>query len=97
VSDQHTPGPWKLNWKVTGEAIIHPDFPELHYVAVEAPRGEGPSLHLCGFIPKPDAHLIVAAPDLLVAAQAIAAAPYGVALGDIERLNAAIAKALGKS
>jgi hypothetical protein len=43
-----------------------------------------------------NARLIAAAPDLLAACKAISAAPYGVALGDLETLNAAIVKAEGE-
>ena len=39
--------------------------------------------------------MLCAAPDLYEALRAIVAAPYGIALGDLERAQAALAKAEG--
>lgn len=77
---KHTPGPWH---KLPARTLIN----------IKGPKGE----QICQ-IPirdKANAHLIAAAPELLEALQAIVMAPYGVALGDLEKAKIAITKATG--
>lgn len=66
----HTPGPWKLNWRIAGGGQ-HSEYPVLHYVCIEGGEyGDDPQiqpLRLTGYIRKPDAFLLAAAPDLLAA------------------------------
>lgn len=84
VAAKHTPGPWR--WREGG-------FPRLE--AIEPNRAivwytnDDDGLHAT----EGDKRLLEAAPDLLAACEAISAAPFGVALGDLDRLRAAIAKA----
>ena len=94
----HTPGPWIVNWRLAGGGQ-HPEFPILHYAGIEGGEyADDPQiqpLRIAGYIRKPDAHLIAAAPDLLEALKAV------IALSDRKHdawdaAHAAIAKAEGK-
>jgi hypothetical protein len=69
VSEQHSPAPWRLNWKVAGGGQ-HEGIPTLHYVCVESANintADDP-LRLVGYMRPSDARLIAVAPDLLALA-----------------------------
>jgi len=90
----HTLGPWTVEYPMEFElAIVEANKPtyEWRFIATIDHGGDNFPTHVA----VANARLIAAAPDLLSAAKAIAAAPYGLALGDLEQLNAAIAKAEG--
>lgn len=107
--DKHTPGPWKAGhmilmgsdglrkkdmWGVSSDYMVKDKNDE----GTEYEYGYA----ICDVIPtdwrllpEADAKLIAAAPELLEACKRIVAAPFGVALGDLEVLKAAVAKAEG--
>ncbi len=95
-SNRHTPGPWEID-----------DADEWGYIKILHLSGtgdEGAEGHVAITNHEPDAHLIAAAPELLVALKwALAAMDRGDGVleytGDIadgERAKAAIAKAEGR-
>jgi len=82
-----TPGPWTINeW--SGDFQIGPGAE----LVCEVPKGHG-SQRLEA---EANARLIAAAPDLLEACKRIAVDGFGVPIGDLEFLRAAIAKAEGQ-
>lgn len=95
---RHTPGPWEtlgtLVWAPKAHANVAAvsALREGNFVAYTRPEIGDPNseeIHA-------NARLIAAAPELLEACQRIAADGYGTALGDLEFLKAAIAKAEGR-
>lgn len=95
----HTRAPWRAmqHPHTKGPPSTAPEDAHLDYFHIEAGEVGADGWTIAGYMRPADAPLIAAAPDLLEAAKAIAAASYGVALGDLERLEAAIAKAEGQS
>jgi hypothetical protein len=90
MRSEHTPGPWATMIDSTKE-----------YIAVYAKVGQGTKV-ICPVKigDKADAHLIAAAPDLLVVAQLVRLAPlqHGIDIPDelFALAEAAIAKAEGR-
>lgn len=68
---EHTPGPWKLNWRIAGGGV-HPEFPRLEYVNIHYASNTGDvqnDLYVTGYMTRADAYLIAAAPELLTLAE----------------------------
>jgi len=68
-------------------------YGRLWYIELEAEPNELNTTIATGSDNAEHARLIAAAPKMLAALKLIDAAPYGVALGDLEAVRAAIAKA----
>jgi hypothetical protein len=98
---KHTPGPWRIMASITGEAATcwvvgrkeSKSFADLSdQDVIAAVTSEGKSNDA-------DARLIAAAPDMLAVLQELAESAdywseYDVPLGIVDRINAAIAKAV---
>lgn len=90
----HTPGPWRPEfgnnkaWVIAGIEHCVAEVPVL--------RSTNPEINQNIGVMNANAKLIAAAPDLLEACRRIAADGYGTAIGDLEFLKRAIAKAQGK-
>lgn len=75
-------------------AYINPDIAGKTNVKVlwcEGAERDSPAF----FVHRKIGRLLVSAPDLFAALEAIVAAPHGIAIGDLERAQAALAKARG--
>lgn len=71
-TDDHSSGPWIIDWKIAGGPQTHEDIPTLHYVNIHSPRyyeTAPDGMSITGYLRKPDIHLIAAAPDLLALAR----------------------------
>jgi len=87
------PGPWRLDDPIN--QYLLDDHDGYHIIEGESKTAH---LHLTGFIPLDVAHAITAVPELLAAAKRIRAVINDhVSLADVDALDAAIAKAEGRS
>lgn len=99
-TDRHTPGPWKEHApNIDGE--VDKTYRQItagvgYFPGLDEPESAG--FKLTGFISPADARLIAAAPELLAACKRLGAVINDhVSLADVDALDAAIAKAEGRS
>lgn len=74
VSTDPSPVRWRVR-ELPHTKGPHPDYPELEYFHIESTddsRAYGQSLILSGYMPRADARLIAAAPELLALAKKLA-------------------------
>lgn len=100
IARAHTPGPWRADTSNKGRGLS-PEY-EGYYMAIEGGSGHLPDgFSVTGFGSAADEALIIAAPDLLEALEAIFSASdpeIGGSPGSpLEKARAAIAKARGEA